>query len=673
MANRLLQETSPYLLQHAHNPVDWYPWGPEALKRAQEEDKPLLVSIGYAACHWCHVMERESFENEEVAKIMNEKFICIKVDREERPDIDQIYMDAVQLMTQRGGWPLNAFALPDGRPIYGGTYFPKDNWTQVLNQVSDFYHNQREKSEDYALNLVAAMEQMDQVDSAPGPSDFSPEEMALVNARWTNELDRTWGGRMVQANKFPLPQNNLFLLRSAFLSNDPELEQLVALNLTKMAQGGIYDQLGGGFSRYSVDKYWKVPHFEKMLYDNGQLVSLYAEAYRVDPQPLYRKVVEESIGFILRELTSPEGGFYSSLDADSEGVEGKFYTWTFEEVMEVLGESGKTFADYFNVHPNGNWEETNVLFVLETEEEFAHRWGLDPAEVKQSVAESKVKMMAARDQRIRPGLDDKILTSWNALMLKGLVDAYVALGDQEFLEAAIRNAEFLRSNLWAEGRLYRNYKEGTRTIPGFLEDYAFLADALFALYQATFDEQWLNWCLELVEVIWARFPDAGSGLFFFTSDEADILVRRKVERQDDVTPSSNSVLANLLHELGLLMDRDDFRGKALDMIGIMRDDLMKLPPWHAGWAQFMLKLGYPHFEVAITGPEVMKLRQQIASWYYPNTILSGALAHSDLPILRDRFFNESTIFVCTGHTCKLPVHDAESAVRQMMGMFSQSE
>ncbi len=681
MPNRLAQETSPYLLQHANNPVKWYPWGEEALQKAREENKLILVSIGYAACHWCHVMEHESFEQADVAKIMNDHFVNIKVDREERPDIDKTYMEAVQLMTGRGGWPLNCITLPDGRPIWGGTYFPKEHWMNALKQLAELYKNEPQRAIDSAENLKSYMQDMGKIVRVDLPQPFTRTHLDNLLGEWMSQIDFKFGGRKVNANKFPLPMNNLFLLMTGFLTQNERVESAVEITLEKMAFGGIYDHLGGGFARYSVDPYWKVPHFEKMLYDNGQLVSVYAEAYahlayssRSEEQALpgsarlknlFRHVVYHTLEFIERELTSPEGGFYSSLDADSEGEEGKFYIWTFDEVEQHLGEDAKLFADYYNIHPFGNWEGKNILFVLETEEEFAERWKLDLKEFTGKMAEGRRKLLEARSNRVRPGLDDKILTSWNALMLKGYIDAYRVFREDSFLRIALRNAHFLHDQLSEQGKLYRNYKEGKRTISAFLDDYAYLIDAYLALYQVTFDIQWLNHAREHIDYTNEHFYDDSSGMYFYTSSQDEAIVKRHTEVQDDVTPASNSVLANALYTLGLLLDNKPYRDRAMQMLHNAKHELLNNPAWHSVWGQLMLKQLFPHYEVVITGPESLDYRMKIENQYYPLKIFAGGESENDVAILKDRMMDRTTIFVCEGNTCQLPVHTIEEAWEQM--------
>lgn len=667
MPNQLIHETSPYLLQHANNPVDWYPWGDEALGKAKEENKLILVSVGYAACHWCHVMEHESFEDEGVAELMNKHFVCIKVDREERPDLDKIYMDAVQLMTKQGGWPLNAFALPDGRPVYGGTYFKKGDWMDVLNQLANLYTTDPKQVIGYAEHMVEAMTSMIPVKKATNTDAFTKEELLELRDTWSERIDFEWGGRKTERNKFPVPANIRFMLRGGFLLKDELLLEAARVTLRRMAFGGIYDQLGGGFARYSVDKYWKVPHFEKMLYDNGQLVSLYAEAWQQDPQDLYKHVVYQSLEFVERELMSEEGGFYSSLDADSEGVEGKFYVWSHAEIKEILEEDAQLFSDYYNVLPQGNWEETNVLFSLETEAEFARRWNLNPETFQQKMAEGRSKLWEVREKRIRPGLDDKILCSWNGLMLQGYLDAYRVFGEERFLQVALRNAAFLKEKFSEGAKLYRNYKNGRRSINAFLDDYSMLIEAYISLYQQTFEESWLEQAHLHMEYVQAHFYDTETGLFFYSSDEDRVLIHRKMETQDDVIPSSNASIAHSLYQLGLLYHKPEYLEQARKMFLAIREDLKTYPGWFAHWGQLALKDLFPHYEVAITGDKALAFRQAIEENYSPNRVFAGALSASELPILHQRFTDQTTIYVCQGNTCQLPVHTVGEAVEQMGG------
>jgi uncharacterized protein YyaL (SSP411 family) len=549
--NNLAKETSPYLLQHAHNPVNWFPWGEKALNKAKEENKLILVSIGYAACHWCHVMEKESFEDEEVAAIMNEQFVCIKVDREERPDIDQIYMEAVQMMTGGGGWPLNCFALPDGRPVYGGTYFRKQQWVQVLYSLANMYQTDKQKMLNVAADLSKGLLESEIISVKKDAQSYTQEDLEEIVEPWKPHFDKKDGGNN-RAPKFPLPNSYEFLLNYSYYTSDKETLNHVYNTLNKMAFGGIYDQVGGGFARYSVDKYWKVPHFEKMLYDNGQLVSLYSKAYQLSKNEEYKKVVYQSLEFIERELTSSEGAFYSSLDADSEGEEGKFYVWNKKELDDLLGEDTKLYCDYYQVDSQGNWEHgKNILHRGEKEEEIAHKYNLAPHQLFDKITELNKSVLKEREKRIRPGLDDKILASWNGLMFKGYVDAYRAFNDQVFLEKALKNASFLSEKMIEKDfRVWRNYKNGKANINGFLDDYAFVIDAYIALYQATFDGKWIALAKNLTDYAIKHFYDEKSGMFFYTSNLDPKLIARKMELHDNVIPGSNSAMARNLYYLG---------------------------------------------------------------------------------------------------------------------------
>jgi uncharacterized protein YyaL (SSP411 family) len=514
-SNRLAAETSPYLQQHARNPVDWYPWGPEALGRAQAEQKPILVSIGYAACHWCHVMEHESFESDAVAAVMNEHFVCIKVDREERPDVDQIYMDALHAMGLQGGWPLNVFLTADAKPFYGGTYFPKGNWMKLLQNIGQAYAGEHraelEQSAERFMEVIGASElakygahnqnaaqQADYTALAAigvvpetGPAGVSDEEFKLLVYNLSVQFDREHGG-MNRAPKFPMPSIWRFLLRAYAISGSQPLLDQAVLTLRTMAWGGIYDQAHGGFARYSVDGEWLAPHFEKMLYDNGQLVSLYSEAFQLTQDELFRETVYDTIEFVRLELTNAEGGFYSSLDADSEGEEGRFYVFTREELQHILGDEEPLFLAYYNCTALGNWEHgRNILHRRQTDEAFAAAHELAPGVVPELVAGWKQKIMAVRATRVRPGLDDKVLTGWNALMLQGLTDAYRAFGEPEFLVMAEHNARFIETHLRDGVRLFRTCKNGRASISGFLEDYALVIQAYISLYEVSFKKKWL--------------------------------------------------------------------------------------------------------------------------------------------------------------------------------------
>jgi uncharacterized protein len=668
-ANRLINESSPYLLQHAYNPVDWYPWGKEALQKARAEQKPIIVSIGYAACHWCHVMEHQSFERAEIARVMNDHYVCIKVDREERPDVDQIYMDAIQAMGIQGGWPLNVFLNPEAQPFYGGTYFPPEQWLQVLHNVAEAYRNHRDELDRSAQQFVQHLNTSDLAKyglQQPEP-DFTAPDFHLLFYNFSLRFDRSRGG-LGQAPKFPMPANYAFLLRYHHYAKQPAALEHTVLTLQEMAYGGIYDQAGGGFARYSVDADWLVPHFEKMLYDNGQLVSLYAEAYAVTRNPLFKDVVYETIAFVERELRSPEGGFYSSLDADSEGEEGKFYVFTRQELISLLGEEEPLFSQYYNITAEGNWEHgNNILHRKVNDEAFAAAHQLDLRGLQSLVKGWKAKILAARAQRVRPGLDDKILTSWNALMLKGLADAYQVFGEPAFRELALGNARFLQQQLGQGQGLFHNYKNGQATIAGFLEDYALLIQAYIRLYEVTFTESWLLEARRLTEYVLAHFLDPEESLFFFTDQTGEKLIARKKEVLDNVIPASNSVMATNLHLLSLFFDEPAYRHLSDAMLAQVKPLVVKEPSHLANWASlYALKLK-PTAEVAIVGEQAEPYRAELGGHFYPNAIRMGTATESDLPLLQDRepLYGETTLFVCYNKACQLPVHTVAEALQQL--------
>ncbi|MDQ4140075.1 MAG: thioredoxin domain-containing protein [Bacteroidota bacterium] len=668
-ANRLLNESSPYLLQHAYNPVDWYPWGEEALRKARDEQKPIIVSIGYAACHWCHVMEHQSFEHEGIAQLMNKHFVCIKVDREERPDVDQIYMDALHAMGLQGGWPLNVFLNLEAKPFYGGTYFPPQNWAQLLQNIAKAYNENREEldqsAEQFAHHLNISDLQKYGIQQAN--SEFTDRDFRLLYHNFSLRFEKERGG-MGQAPKFPMPVNYLFLLRYYQYANHTAALDHVNLTLREMAFGGIYDQAGGGFARYSVDSEWLVPHFEKMLYDNGQLISLYAEAYQVTKNPLYKEVVYETIAFVERELMSPEGGFFSSLDADSEGEEGKFYVFTKEELQEIIGAEEPLFSAYYNVRAEGNWEHNqNILHRRQTDEAFAAAHQLDLPVLKELVKGWKEKIMQARSKRVRPGLDDKILTSWNALMLIGLADAYYVFQDKRFRQLALQNANFLRQNMKNGQKLFRNYKNGKATIDAFLEDYALLIQAFMRLYEITFDESWLNEAHQLTKYTLSNFYDETESLFFYTDKEGEKLIARKKEIMDNVIPASNSVMASNLHFLSLYFDQQKYAEISEAMLSQVKQLLVKQPAHLANWANVYYTKLKPTAEIAIVGPEAQSIRNSFADFYLPNAIFAGTETESDIPLLTDRLAigEETTIYVCFNKTCQLPVHTVAEALEQL--------
>ena len=664
--NALIQESSPYLLQHAHNPVNWYPWGEAALQKAQEENKLIIVSIGYAACHWCHVMEHESFEDSTVAALMNAHFVSVKVDREERPDIDQIYMDAVQLMTGSGGWPLNCVTLPDGRPIWGGTYFQKAQWLSILQQLADLWQDRPAEAYRYGESLTEAVQEMDSVVKVPDLRPFKTEDLEAILQPWRGSFDMADGGPN-RAPKFPRPNNWLFLMRASAYAPDEKVNAAIDLTLHKMAWGGIYDQLGGGFARYSVDRYWKVPHFEKMTYDNGQLVSLYSEAYRRKPEPLYKRVVYETLEYTAREMTSPEGGFYSSLDADSEGEEGKFYVWQKAQVEALLGSDAAWFCEYYQVIPAGNWEHgNNVLITAMNPEDFAASKGWTTEAFLEKLEKAKAVLMAARDQRPRPGLDDKILTAWNAIMLKGYVDAFRAFGEPAFLDAALRNARFIEAKLCDGDRLFRNYKAGRASINAFLDDYALLTEAYVSLYEVTLDPHWLQRSRALVDYCLTHFFDTERGMFFYTSDLDPKLITRKTETLDNVIPASNSVMANVLFQLGHYFAEPRYAELSLQMLQNVRKDMPRYGSGYSNWAILMLNHIASYYEIVVAGSQAKDYVRELQGGYLPNALFAGAIveAQGQIPLLEDRFVEgETRVYVCEGGVCQLPVRTVAEALK----------
>lgn len=663
--NELIHETSPYLLQHAHNPVNWMPWGEKALTQARQENKLLLISIGYAACHWCHVMEHESFEDPEVARIMNQHFVCIKVDREERPDVDQIYMSAVQLMTQRGGWPLNAIALPDGRPIWGGTYFQKEVWVNALEQIQAYHRQNPERTLEYAERLSEGIRESNLVPISKNSQPVELDQLKDAIARWKPNFDRLEGGSQ-GAPKFMMPNNLQFLLRWAHQMDDHETHSHVENTLDKMAMGGIYDQLGGGFARYSTDAQWKVPHFEKMLYDNGQLLSVYAQAFQKTQKNLYREVVEQTIEFLKRELLSPENGFYSSLDADSEGEEGKFYVWQKPELQHLLGDEFHLFADYYQVNETGHWEEGNyILLRKQADKSFATKHELPLDDLKRKISQWQKILLSAREQRIRPGLDDKILTSWNALAISGLVDAFRAFGTTDYLELAEINLLFLKEKqLDPDGSLRHSYKNGTSIIDGFLEDYALLIQALIDLFETTGKLTYLEDAQQLADKTFLDFFDPEKEFFYFTSITQTDLINRSIEVHDNVIPASNSVMANNLFRLGHLADQPRYLKIAETMLSKLVDDLTNYPSSYSNWLQLALNVTGNTFEVAVTGEEALSKLHEIQKHYLPNALFCAGTGPSNLPLLKGRLTAGKTlIYVCQNQTCQLPVETVPEALK----------
>lgn len=670
--NALIEETSPYLLQHAHNPVNWEAWSPEVLERAKKEDKPLIISIGYAACHWCHVMEKECFEDEEVAQMMNENFINIKIDREERPDVDQIYMDAIQMMSGSGGWPLNIVALPDGRPFWGATFVPKENWIKSLEQLTNLYTSEKSKVEQYASDLANGINAINLVENNSDSGLYSLAQLDTAVTRWSQYFDYFLGGYK-QAPKFMMPNNWDFLLHYATTSSNSEIMAYVDTTLTRMAYGGVFDHIGGGFSRYSVDVKWHVPHFEKMLYDNGQLVSLYAKAYAVTKNELYREVTEQTIGFVQEELLDTNGGFYSSLDADSldehgELEEGAYYVWNTEELVDIVGDDFELFKDYYNINSYGLWEHGNYVLIRDkSAAEIAEKHNIDIPVLKEKLKEALTKLKEERAKRHKPRLDDKILTSWNGLMLKGLVDAYRYLGNQEYLDLALQNAQFLEKEMIKKDHsLFRNHKAGKSSINGFLEDYASIIEAYLALYEVTFNEKWLLHAKNFLDYTKAHFLDQKSGMFFFTSDEDDSLIRRSIETSDNVISASNSIMAKNLLKFHKLFPEDDYGDLAQQMLRNIQENFDKSAQGYANWMHLVLYENLNFHEIAVVGKNHRALGKEIIGHYLPNSILVGTDKEGSIDLLKNRYNEgETLVYVCIEGACKLPVTSTEQALGQL--------
>ena len=669
MSNNLINETSPYLLQHAYNPVDWNPWDSKYLDLAKKENKLVIISVGYSACHWCHVMERESFEDTIAAKLMNEKYISIKVDREERPDVDNVYMNAVQLMTGSGGWPLNVVTLPDGRPIWGGTYFTKDQWINALEQISKLYNDDPERLISYADQLEEGVKSLDVINLNETTPDFNLNIMQDYLNTWSTKFDMEYGGSKGMP-KFMMPNNLHFLLKYSYQTENKEIQKFVELSLEKMAFGGVYDQVGGGFSRYSVDDKWHIPHFEKMLYDNAQLISLYSDAYKLTKNRLYKNVVYETIGFINSELKDSSGGYYSSLDADSktdENVleEGAFYVWTKEELIKVLKEKFTLFSDYYNINEFGYWEDNKYVLIRNQKGvEIASKYNISKDELNQLIQSCKSDLIKVRNKRIKPRLDDKILSSWNGLMIKGFADSYKAFNEPDFLDAAVKNGEFIVKNLLQkDGQLLRNYKNNKGYINGYLEDYSAVISGFIALHEITLDDKWLNYSKKITDYVYNHFYNEETKMFYFTSDLDEKLLSRTVNFRDNVIPSSNSMMANNLFLLSHYFDNEYYLETAKSMLNNISPEFDLYPDGFSNWLDLMLKLSDSFYEVALVGENALIKASEINKNFKPNKLIIGSLTESDLPLLKNRYVNGDTfIYVCVKKACRLPVKTSEKAL-----------
>jgi uncharacterized protein len=665
--NRLINETSPYLLQHAHNPVEWYPWGPEALERARNEDKPILLSIGYSACHWCHVMAHESFEDEQTARIMNENFICIKVDREERPDLDSIYMNVAQMLTGHGGWPMTAFLTPSLKPFYVGTYFPPEDrhrlpaFARVLLTMAEHYRTRRDEVTSSADNITSELRRLNQF--VAKESMLTTETLNQAFSVLSSNFDARSGG-FGGAPKFPPSMTLMFLLRHHKRTNSQAALEMVEVTLGKMASGGIYDQLGGGFHRYSVDELWLIPHFEKMLYDNALLTRAYLYAYQATKRPFYKRIAEETLEYIVRDMTDRSGGFYSAEDADSEGEEGKFYAWSRQEVIEELGEEGELFCDYFDVTPTGNFEHgKSVLNIPKSLEEFAVDRGLSVDQLSRSIASSRKKLYYRREERIRPGKDDKILTAWNAMMLTAFAEAANILGRDDYRQVAVRNADFILENLMRDGRLLRTFKNGQAKLNAYLEDYAYLIEGLLAVYEASFDIRYFESARRLADTMIAQFWDEDHSGFFYTSADHEELIARTKDYFDNATPSGNSVAALALLKLWHLTQNLTYHRSAAAILRTAREPMSRF----ASAFGYMLSaldfyLSQPK-EIALVGnPDSHEIRlfiEQIYARYLPDKVIALAAPDDESRSIeltkgRPAVDNKPTAYVCREYTCLAP-------------------
>jgi uncharacterized protein YyaL (SSP411 family) len=678
--NRLINETSPYLLQHAHNPVDWFPWGEEAFAKAKAENKPILLSVGYSACHWCHVMEHESFENEEIAKLMNESFVNIKVDREERPDVDQIYMNAVQMMTHHGGWPMTVFLTPQGVPYYGGTYFPPvdrynmPGFPRVLQSVAAAYH---ERPDDIAQTANSVLGELQRLNTTSESNALiSSELLDVAYAGTIRNYDPDNGG-FGSAPKFPPAMSLEFLLRSYVRTRQDRALEIVRHTCRKMAEGGIYDQLGGGFHRYSTDSRWLVPHFEKMLYDNALLARLYLHYYQLTHEEFARNIAEGILDYVVREMTDANGGFYSTQDADSEGHEGKFFVWSLAEVEELLGPNdAKLFASYYDVTAPGNFEGQNILHVDRSVEEVAQNLGIDEKQLRDVLEIGRQKLFAVREKRVKPDRDEKILTAWNGLMLASFAEAAVILQRADYAAVASKNASFVLEQLRRDGLLLRTYKDGKAKLNGYLEDYAFYADGLLLLFETTGELLWLKEAIALTDKMLSEFWDEQEGGFFFTGKSHEQLIVRTKDYFDNATPSGNSVAVDVLLRLGLLLDNDDYRRRAVTVLRLISETARRFPSgFGRALSAFDFYLGRPKEIVVIGEPhatDTENLRKTIWHGYIPNKVVActkpgNSAAERLLPLLQSRLLigGQATAYVCENYTCQKPVTEPSHLAVQL--------
>lgn len=666
--NALSTESSPYLLQHAHNPVYWYPWKPTALEKAKAANKLMIISIGYAACHWCHVMEEESFSDSLVARLMNDHFVSIKVDREERPDVDNVYMTACELVSERGcGWPLNIIALPDGKPVWVGTYLSKPEWLKTLDFFHKAYEEEAERMEQFAIDLTQGIQQRQSYATADTSQQLADTALDNLTQSLIETIDLKYGGKK-GSPKFPLPKLWEFLLHYHYYTNDSQWLEVVLPTLDGMANGGIYDHLAGGFARYTVDERWKVPHFEKMLYDNGQLVSLYAKAFQLTQNEQYRQRIEQTLSFLEAEMSDASGGFYASMNADSEGEEGRFYVWNKATIDQTLSkEEAQVFNLHYGITDVGNWEKgKNILSIVVPLDDVARQLNLSPDKVANLLLTASDKLRIKRATRIAPSKDNKLLTAWNALMLKGYADAYAALGDDTYRETALRIGEFITTYMLQEdGSLLRNFMEKKASIHAFADDYALTIEAFIRLYEITFDDQWLACADQLTQYLLNHFVDKESGLLFFSDGQNDRLISKQVKVVDHVIPSANSVFARSLWKLGALLYQKNYQTHAQAMLYTAWSQVKQSSQlaFFANWGIFLLEQQHPLHEVAIVGPDCQYKRDSLLQYFLPNAVLLGHPSDGDLALLENKYIEGQTmIYVCLNKVCKLPVENVEDAL-----------
>ncbi len=678
--NKLIQETSPYLLQHAHNPVDWYSWGEEALQKAKQEDKPILVSIGYAACHWCHVMEKESFEDEQTAGIMNQHFVCIKIDREERPDLDHLFMDALQAIAGNGGWPLNMFLTSDGKPFYGGTYFPpkrvynRHSWQEVLMQIQQAYQNRRQEIEDQANNLVDYLTKSNQTvgfkaDVNIGNSLFDKDQCHKAFQAIMTMSDKELGG-FGKAPKFPQTFTIQYLLRYAHFTRSKEALYQAELSLKSMMRGGIYDQIGGGFCRYSTDATWLAPHFEKMTYDNALLLVVLSEAYQLTSDAEYKQIATQTVDFMKREMMSEQAGFYAALDADSEGEEGKFYTWTKKEFDEVLKADAVIMADWFDVTNEGNWEEVNILRTKKSLDAWRSEHGLSEEEASNKIKQSVYLLLSARNKRIRPGTDDKVILGWNALFNHALVKAAMAFEEPKWLELAELNMQLLLNVFQTDGDIawLHTFKQDEAKYPAFLDDLAYLVQALIALYEPTGKLSYLEKARTIIAYLQANYVDEEGVFFYFThAYQSDILVRKK-DIYDGAMPSGNAIMALNLYKASILLGEENWKQQSLKMLDRVKEGVLKYPNSFGIWANLMLEMVQGTHEILVLGGKSIEEGGALMKAYIPNKVVMLSTEILDqYPLLKHKTLGEQTTFyVCRDYTCQLPVFSLEEVLLKVL-------